>query len=124
MPLRAFVSGLTTQFVTRRVSPRLDVDGLIPIRFADTNAPVIMKDISLGGFALLTDEPVSVGSTRQFCVGPSEDSGQTVSARAAHCRLIAPGVYLTGWEADGEQSAHLISDVFEAFTNQSLTPVV
>ena len=121
MPLHAFVPALTQRPVTRRASPRLDVDGLVPIRFADTNAPVIMKDISLSGFALLTGEPVSVGVSRQFVLG--DGAGQPVSARAAHCRSIAPGVYLSGWMADGEESAQLISDVFETFTNQSLTPV-
>jgi len=99
------------------------VDGAIPIRFADTNVPVTLKDISLGGFAILTGQPVSVGSTTQFCLGRLEGDGPTVSARAAHCRPVAPGVYLSGWVADDEQSAQLISDVFETFTNQSLTPV-
>jgi len=124
MPLHASVAAFTTHHVTRRASPRLDVGGAIPIRFADTNTPAVMKDISLGGFAILTGEPVSVGTTSQFRLGSSEESGQTVYARAAHCRFIAPGMYLSGWEADDEQSAQLVSDVFEAFTNQSLTPVV
>ena len=123
MPLHASVSAFTPRPVTRRASPRLDVDGAIPIRFADTNVPVTLKDISLGGFAILTGQPVSVGRTTQFFLGRLEGDGPTVSARAAHCRPVAPGVYLSGWVADDEQSAQLISDVFETFTNDSLTPV-
>lgn len=124
MPVRTLLSPVPSEFVTRRMSPRIEVDGVtVQVRFADTGAPVVLNDLSSRGFGILTGQPVHVGTMRQFRVGRDESSGLLISAQATHCRQIEPGVFLSGWEAHGDASAQVIDTVFQMMTTQGPTTI-
>ena len=119
--VHAFTSLGPAVALARRASPRLDVDGALQIRHENGSALVIFKDISSGGFAILTGEPVLAGTVRRFRIGLPGSATTLVSARAAHTQQVEPGVYLSGWMPDDAEAARVIADAFDRVAGESRT---
>jgi len=83
----------------RRVAPRLDVVRRVNALLTPVGALVAVHDLSLSGFAGVSEMAFESGETAAFSlIGPSE-SPVRVSARAVHTQAFCPerGLYLTGF---------------------------
>jgi|SRR6185369_10516380 len=121
MSVRAITIPTPAAALSRRASPRLDATDIVQIRFASSSAPVTLKDLSLGGFAILTEQPIAVGTVEAFRVGVSGSLGRRVSAQATHSHQVEPGVYLSGWKVQGGASSRVMEDAFELLTRETIS---
>ena len=121
MSVRAFAVPVPPAAISRRSSPRLDPEDVVEIHFAHSKAPVTLKDLSLGGFAIHTAQPIAVGTVKEFLVGVPGSSGRPVSAKATHSRQVEPGVYVSGWMVQGAASSRVIEDAFELLTLRAIS---
>jgi hypothetical protein len=80
------------------------VAGALRIRFLNRDHHAVLRDISAEGFALLTSDPIPVGTRCFFALGPDEARGRLVSARAVYCTARTQiGGYVSGWATDDNE---------------------
>ena len=121
MSVRPLAGPTPSAATSRRSSPRLDAEGILEIHFIQGNALVTLKDLSLGGFAIHTGQPIAVGTVEAFYIGVAGSPGRPISAQATHSRQVEPGVYLSGWKVQGAASSRVIEDAFELLTRQTIS---
>ena len=85
-----------------RRSRRLDVSQLVAGQFLSSGAPVKIRDIGFGGFAMETSFRIRVGSTHDFRFTSRNGASFTLKAKVVHSRRAAqpvgPVAYWTGLE--------------------------
>jgi hypothetical protein len=85
-----------------RRSQRLDIGRLVAGQLVPSGAPIKIRDIGFGGFAMETSSPVRVGVILDFRFTSKDGSSFALRARVAHSRRISgaigPIVYLSGLE--------------------------
>ncbi|HUL74588.1 MAG TPA: PilZ domain-containing protein [Vicinamibacterales bacterium] len=82
--------GLASTSSDRRRALRLEVLNRLHARAITHDRPVIVREISLGGFSIESPLSFSPGSEHQFEFGIDGGVPVTLKARAAHCRRL-PG---------------------------------
>ena len=108
---------------TRRQSPRLRVDGRLQISFADARIPAVLRDLSLGGFSIETLMPVRIGDRHLFHLGPPDQPGAPLFARAAYCQPQADRGrgYISGWAAETDETSERALDLAVDHLTSGLT---
>lgn len=91
-----------------RRTRRLDIRKLVAGQLMPSGAPIKIRDIGFGGFAIETSVPVRVGSTLDFRFTSKDGSSFVLKAAVAHTRRVAgpigPVVYVSGLEFAGKQT--------------------
>jgi hypothetical protein len=86
--------------IDRRRSPRIEILGRVRGHIVSLDAPVVVREMSLGGMAMETSFPFDVGSLHEFRLELGDGSWVMLQGQVRHCRNIAaPGVvplYVTG----------------------------
>jgi hypothetical protein len=99
-----------------RRSRRLDVGSLVGGRLVPSGAPIKIRDIGFGGFAIETSSPVLVGSILDLRLTSKDGSSFLLKAAVVHTREVSgtvdPVVYVSGLEfADTKASTEQRADV-------------
>jgi hypothetical protein len=91
-----------------RRTRRLDIRKLVAGQLMPSGAPIKIRDIGFGGFAIETSVPVRVGSILDFRFTSKDGSSFDLKAAVAHTRkvsaAIGPVVYVSGLEFAGKQT--------------------
>src|ERR1700680_306888 len=91
-----------------RRSPRLALDRFVAGQLVPSGAPIKIRDISFGGFAMETSSQVHVGTCLNFRFTSKDGSSFVLRARVAHSRRISgpgdPVFYVSGLEFAGQQT--------------------
>jgi len=91
-----------------RRSRRLDIRKLVAGQLMPSGAPVKIRDIGFGGFAIETSVPLKLGSVLDFRFTSKDGSSFVLKAAVAHSRRlsspIGPVVYVSGLEFAGKQT--------------------
>jgi hypothetical protein len=103
--------------LSRRQSPRIHVEDELSITFADLVTPVRVRDVSFGGFALETADPVTVGETRVFDLRIPSGPTLFVRAKSMYCRKSPyRDAYFSGWVASSERAKQALMDAINTVT--------
>ena len=103
--------------MSRRTSPRIQVEDELSITFADLVTPVRLRDVSFGGFALETPHPIQVGETRLFDVRTPSGPTRFVRAKSTYCRKSPyRDTYISGWAASSERATQTLTEAVNAVT--------
>ena len=104
----------------RRRSPRVAIVGQIQGRSVSFDAPIRVRDFSIGGMALETEYPLPVGAVEQFLVTLGDGAALELRGRVVRCRNLAgdgePPLYASGIQfvdddaADGSAAAEDVID--------------
>jgi PilZ domain len=98
----------TTLASDLRRSRRLDIRKLVAGQLMPSGAPVKIRDIGFGGFALETSVPLKVGSVLDFRFTSKDGSSFVLKAAVAHSRRVSspigPVAYVSGLEFAGKQT--------------------
>jgi hypothetical protein len=83
----------------RRKAPRLPVGRHVTAELESSAQPVTVRDISLGGFLLESNEPFEVQALHQFRIATSDGWKTLITARSVHSRrsTTETGTYYTGF---------------------------
>jgi hypothetical protein len=85
----------------RRRAPRVQILGRLHGRIVTVDAPVEIREISLGGMSLESEIAFPVGAVHQFELFLGDGATVAVSAQARHSRQVdsvSPVRYLTGFQ--------------------------
>ena len=111
--------------MSRRSSPRINIEDELSMSFADLVTPVRVRDVSFGGFALETPDPVTVGETRVFELGVPSRPTLFVRATSTYCRKSPyRDAYFSGWAASSERAKQTLTDAINAVTGLNWSPAV
>lgn len=93
----------------RRRYPRRESRGLLVGHVLPTEAPLVVRDLSLGGFAAESAAPFTPGASYGFRLSATDGPQLELRAAAVHCRLSEVAsdgrpVYITGFEFLGSVS--------------------
>jgi PilZ domain len=71
----------------RRLTPRVRVQHRVPGSFTTSSAPVLIRNISLGGVLVESAEPFHVGAVHQFRIGTdeTEPASPPLAAETIYC---------------------------------------
>jgi hypothetical protein len=99
-----------------RRSRRLDVGSLVGGRLVPSGAPIKIRDIGFGGFAIETSAAIRVGSIVDIRLTSKDGSTFLLKAAVVHSREVSsttgPLVYVSGLEfADTQASTEQRADV-------------
>lgn len=93
---------MTTPSPSRRKSERIIPTTPVTIRVHDLNVPMLLVDLSLGGFGSYSKRAFKVGETYRFTISlPEHDMSVQLAAEIVHARMVRVegGVaYVTGWK--------------------------
>lgn len=99
----------TSRWTELRRSRRLDVGELVAGQIVPSGAPIKIRDIGFGGFAIETSSPVDVGSILYFRLTSKDGSSFVLRAGVVHSRQVStppgPVVYVIGLEFADKQTA-------------------
>jgi hypothetical protein len=106
---------LSTRIVTRRRHMRFDVLGQVEAHSVWRLKPILLREISEGGFSLESTTPFEVNSVYKFRLGvEGHKKSIIVQARAAHCTLVSISadlpIYVAGFEI-GETSETVMREM-------------
>ena len=106
----------------RRQSPRVDVTGRLESRLEPNTHPVTIRDLSLGGFLIESDEPFPPDAIHQFRVATPAGWTTMLTARSVHCRKRSgtENSYLTGFaflEPKGQEAQQRIVELIDQVTS-------
>jgi hypothetical protein len=91
-----------------RRSRRREIDRLVTGQLESSGAPIKIRDISSGGFAMETSSPVSVGEVLGFRFASKDGRSFRLRATVAHSRrMLRPdglACYVSGVEFAAKQS--------------------
>jgi hypothetical protein len=91
-----------------RRSRRLDIGKLVAGKLVPSGAPIKIRDIGFGGFAMETPFAVRLGATLDFRFTSKDGSSFILKARVAHCRKVpvslGPVFYVSGLEFADKQT--------------------
>src|SRR5580692_3810556 len=73
-----------TSFATQRRTPRLHPNGAVTVRIVGLTLAVDLRDLSFGGFALVSSRRFWRGMTHQFTFAGSSGLEVTLVAKAVH----------------------------------------
>lgn len=115
---------------SNRRSPRLVPTAAVTVRLGETDLPISIHDLSLGGFAIVCPRPFSPGMTHRFTLAvPARQVELTIVAKAVHSRALPPNEplrFLTGWEfmyARSERERVAIQQLLDAALGSSSSPL-
>jgi len=84
----------------RRRSPRIEILGRLHGHSVTLDAPVVVRDFSLGGMAMETPFPFPVGATHDFRLTLGDGALVELRGRVMHCTQVAQqddaSLYLSG----------------------------
>jgi hypothetical protein len=94
---------LSTRVVTRRRHMRFDVLGQVEAHSVWRLKPILLREISAGGFSLESTAPFDVNVVYKFRLGiEGHKRSMIVQARAVHCTLVSISadlpIYVAGFE--------------------------
>jgi len=75
----------------RRRAPRVEILGNVQGEILPLAAPVDVREVGLGGFSVLTSEPLEPGAEHDFRLTVNDWSTVELRARVVHCRANAGG---------------------------------
>lgn len=108
----------------QRTAPRLEVVGQIHGQSLTFNTPLLVRDLSSGGFSVESAVPFSRGSTHVFRFTTNEGASVVLRAQAMHSRPISgtsfPERFTTGFQflnPDDEQAGRSIDTLLDAATS-------
>ena len=81
---RTALSPSTAGTTERRRSPRVRVQHRVPASFATSPVPALIRNLSLGGVLVESNEPFHVGAVHQLCIGTDTDAAPLISARSVY----------------------------------------
>jgi len=85
----------------RRRTPRLQVYGAIEVQLHSIDAPVTLRDVSLGGFSIESELPIMPDAVHRVRFVLDDSAEIELSARSSHCRRgrtsRARAQYITGF---------------------------
>ncbi len=87
----------------RRRYPRLEVLDQIEGELVPLDVPVTLRDLSHGGFSIVSSNPFPPGTMHHFRFTAAVDAVVLLDATAVHCRLTSASAsgefsYITGFE--------------------------
>ncbi|HUL73815.1 MAG TPA: PilZ domain-containing protein [Vicinamibacterales bacterium] len=89
-----------TSAIERRRSPRIEILGRVRGHIVSLDAPVVVREMSLGGMAMETAFPFDVGSIHEFRLELGDGSWVMLQGQVRHSRNVAvagaPPLYVTG----------------------------
>jgi hypothetical protein len=56
----------------------------VPASFATSPTPALIRNLSLGGVLIESNEPFHVGSVHQLCIGHDADAAPLIAARSVY----------------------------------------
>ena len=93
----------------RRRSARVEIVGRIHGHAVSLDVQVEVKEISLGGMALITPFPFPVGAHHEFLLTLGDGSTVYLRGNVVHCRNVAPPTdpetFVTGFRFVDEEEA-------------------
>jgi hypothetical protein len=101
--------------VDMRRTPRIDVRHRLRARLVTLDRPVVMRDFSLGGFAVESDEPIPQG-THIVRIQEGERWSVTVTAASRHGQTSEDGTrHVMGFQISdqSEDTKQIIRVLFE-----------
>jgi hypothetical protein len=75
--------------IERRRSPRMEILGRLHGHVVSLDAPVVVREMSLGGMSLETHFPFPEGAIHEFRLTMGDDSTTLLRARIVRCREVA-----------------------------------
>jgi len=113
-----------THHSSDRTTPRLEVVGQIHGQSLTFNTPLIVRDLSSGGFSVESAVPFGRGTTHVFRFTTTNGVSVVLRANAMHSRPVAgssfPERFTTGFQfltPDDEQTAKNIDTLLDAATS-------
>jgi hypothetical protein len=107
----------------RRKSPRLPVRGRLLACLVETDRPLRIREISLGGFATETVEPLPVSVRHDVRFTARDDKSAVISAVSLHswpsCSSDGSPCYVTGFEfrpENPDEAHHTVRMLIEKVT--------
>lgn len=99
----------STPFRTRRRFPRLEVLGLVEGRRVPLDVPLVIRDLSQGGFSAESPVPFPPGTHHHFRFTTIAQNEVSIDATSVHCRLASADsdghyTYITGFEFLGDET--------------------
>ena len=95
----------------RRRAPRVDLVGQLRGELVAVDAPILVREISLGGMSIETQTAFDVDSRHDFMLTLGDGAGVLVKGRVAYCRKIdRPGrdaVFVTGIQFLDEDASNV-----------------
>jgi hypothetical protein len=107
----------------RRTTPRLEVLGQLHGHLVSLSVPLVVRDLSAGGFSVESVVPFPPGARHQFRFNTAAGADIVIEAVVVHSRPVAPlgGVtrYATGFAFchDSEDTAHAVDELLGAVTS-------
>jgi len=105
----------------RRRSPRIEILGRLHGHSVTLDAPVVVRDFSLGGMAMETPFPFPVGATHDFRLTLGDGALVELRGRVLHCTNVArqgdSTLYLSGVhfiDDDEAEETSSVGNVIEA----------
>ena len=103
--------------MSRRTSPRIQVEDELSIAFADLVTPVRVRDVTFDGFALETPNRIPVGEIRLFDIRTPSAPTRFVRATSTYCRKSPyRDAYISGWAATSERARQTLMEAVDAVT--------
>jgi len=106
--------------IERRRAPRIEILGRVRGHIMSLDAPVVVREMSLGGMAMETSFPFDVGSLHEFRLELGDGSWVLLQGQVRHCRNVAASgasaLYVTGIQfVDQEppEGATTVSDLID-----------
>jgi hypothetical protein len=107
----------TSNVMSRRRFPRVDVNDQLSIAFTDLDMPAQLRDLSLGGFALETSTPITVGERRRFRIEAAGKPSLLVAMKATYCRPVSDEErYISGWAAETDETTQALDEAVSSLT--------
>jgi hypothetical protein len=109
---------------SRRRHPRLEVLDIVQGRLVPTDTPIVIRDLSVGGFSAESSVAFPPRTRHHFRFTTRGGSVVLLEASAVHCRLVAASElgmsYITGFEFVGRERAdEAIAVLLDAVTVES-----
>ena len=108
--------------IDRRRSPRTEIVGRLEGRSVTRDAPVRVRDFSLGGMAIETAVPFHVGDVHTFAVTLGDGSTVEMRGRILRCRSLAgpgePPLFQSGVQFIDDDDTHASSEVIDRLTKE------
>jgi hypothetical protein len=87
--------------IESRKAPRVLPSAGLGVRIPGLSLPLEIRDLSVGGFAIVAEKPFWRGMTHWFTFSMPSGVEVTLVAKAVHCRLLATGDvprFVSGWQ--------------------------
>lgn len=107
--------------ISRRRTARIEQTGQVSVGITDAAFSTDLRDLSLGGFSIVSTKNFPLGMTHWFRFTTTGGEVVTLPAKAVHCRPL-PGdtKYISGWEfmpGSAEVTDIAVGRLLDAMTN-------